>query len=132
MNEKVLATHPRGFLRTNQMQVFRCMRTEFLGERRGRINQTAAAERRQNTAHGVSRGLNRENEKAPEGRKKFALVAAAEGDFRVILRFTLHSGRGETMAHHHALMYVPANTGSTVGFHLANCSPRNERDIPCI
>ncbi len=132
MNEKFFATHLRGFSRANQMQVFRGMRTELLGERCGRINQTTAAERRQNAAHGVSRGLDRENEKAPEGRKKFTLVAAAEGDFPVILRFALHSGWGETISPRRALLYVPANTGSTVGFHPANFSPWNERELPCI
>jgi error-prone DNA polymerase len=36
-------------------------------------SKTSAAERRQNAAHGVSRGLDAENEKAPEGRKNIAL-----------------------------------------------------------
>jgi error-prone DNA polymerase len=35
--------------------------------------ETQAAERRQNAAHGVSRGLDAENEQAPEGRKNIAL-----------------------------------------------------------
>jgi error-prone DNA polymerase len=36
-------------------------------------SKTSAAERRQNAAHGVSRGLDAENEKAPEGRRNIAL-----------------------------------------------------------
>jgi hypothetical protein len=41
-------------------------------------------------------------------------------------------GESETMSPRRALLYVPANTGSTVGFHPANFSPWNERELPCI
>src|ERR1700722_324526 len=117
MNEKSFATDPRGSSRiAKPPPVIGC--------------ETSATKWRQNAAHGASRGLNRENEKAPEGRKKFTL--AAEGDFPIILRFAFHSGTGETMSHHPALPYVPANTGSTLGLHPANFSRRNERATPCI
>jgi hypothetical protein len=41
-------------------------------------------------------------------------------------------GTGETMSHRRALLYEPANTGSTLGLHPANFSRRNERATPCI
>jgi len=40
--------------------------------------------------------------------------------------------RGETMPHLRALMYVPANTGITLGFGPENFSPWNERELACI
>ena len=118
MNEKSFATDPRGFSRIEKTP-------PVIGY------ETPAAKRRQNTAHGVSRGLNRENEKAPEGRRNFTLTAA-EGVFPIVPRFRFLPGTGETMSHRRALLYVPANTGSTVGLHLANFSRRNERATPCI
>jgi hypothetical protein len=118
MNEKSFATDPRGFLRITKTP-------PVTGD------QSPAAKRRKNAAHGASRGLNRENEKAPEGRKNFTLTAVG-GDFPIILRFAFHSGTGETMSHRPALLYVPANTGSTLRLHPANFSRRNERAIPCI
>jgi hypothetical protein len=36
------------------------------------------------------------------------------------------------MSHRPALLYVPANTGPTLGLHPANFSRRNERATPCI
>jgi hypothetical protein len=117
MNEKLFATDPRGFSRITRTP-------PVIGD------ETPAAKRRKNAAHRVSRGLSPKHEKAPKGRKKFTLVA--EGRFPVILRFVLDSGKGETISKPRALPYVPANTGSTVGFHPANFSRRNERATPCI
>ena|ERR1700728_658028 len=58
----------------------------------------------------------------------------AEGRFHSHPTVLRHSGagRGETMHHLRALMYVPANTGITVGFGPENFSPWNERDLACI
>jgi len=43
------------------------------GYRSSVVSRGPAAERRQNAAHGASRGLDTENEEAPEGRRKIAL-----------------------------------------------------------
>lgn len=119
MNENCFATDPRGFSRITKTP-------PAIGY------ETPAAKRRKNAAHGVSRGLSPEHEKAPKGRKKFTLVTVAQSRFPVILRFVLDSGAGETISNRPALPYVPANTGSTVGFHPANFRRRNERATPCI
>ena len=131
MSEKFLAPDSRGFTPIPQVRIFKGMGTDLLEERPGRMKPAPAAKRRQNTAHGASRGLGHEHEKAPEGRKKFPL-AAAPGVFPIVVRFRFHSGTGETMSHRRALLYVPANTGSTLGLHPANFSRRNERATPCI
>ena len=39
---------------------------------------------------------------------------------------------GETMPRLGALMYVPADTGITLGFGPENFSPWNERELACI
>jgi len=119
MNEKSFATDPRGLTPIPQVWILKGMGTDFLAERPGRVKPAPAAKRWKSAAHGVSRGLN------------FTL-AAAEGVFPIIVRFRFHSGTGETMSHRRALLYVPANTGSTLGPHPANFSRRNERATPCI
>jgi hypothetical protein len=122
MNEKFVTTGARGFSRITQTPPV----TGY---------EIPAAKGRKNAAHGASRGSGFESEKAQEGRKKVTLAAADEGAFLVLLlflRFAFHSGKGETIPHPQALLYVAANTGSTVGLHPANFSRRNERATPCI
>ncbi len=69
---------------------------------------------------------------AAKRRKKFTRVAVAECLGPVLLRFVLDSGSGETISKSRALLYVPANTGLTVGFHPRHFIPWNERRTPCI
>jgi hypothetical protein len=126
MNEKFLATDPR-----ESSGITKAPLAIGYG--------IPAAERQKNPAHSASRGSDRENEQAPEGRKSFTreLVPVMAG----LAPFSPSScefsrkaaiGRGETISTPRALTYVPANTGSTVGFHPANFSPWNERELPCI
>ncbi len=126
MNEKSFATDPRGFSRITRT-------SPLMGY------ETLAAKRRKNAAHGASRGSDRENEQAPEGRKSVTreLIPVMAG----LAPFSPSScefsrkaaiGRGETISNPRAPTYVPANTGSPVGLNLANFSPWNERELPCI
>jgi hypothetical protein len=126
MNEKSFAADPRGFSRITKTPPI----IEY---------ETPAGKRRKNAAHGASRGYGPENEQAPEGRKNFtrglapwmAVAARSSSSSRESPR---QSGMqsGETISEPPALLYVPANTGSTLGLHPANFSRRNERATPCI
>ena len=149
MNEKLLATDSRGFSRITQRQVFRgCvrpefLRTEFLGERHSRINQTPAAKRRHALAPDVSSGYAIRNGTQPrrDGRSyalvspRSLLVTEVEGAIsQSSSNFPHHSelGHGETVSNHHSPLELPANTGFTVGRNPPNFSPWNERDTTCI
>jgi len=126
MNEKFFATDPRGFSRITKTPLI--IRYE-----------TPAAKRRKNTAHGASRGSDRENEQAPEGRKNIMRGIALR--MALAARFSSSSCEsprqagirsGETISKPRALPYMPANTGSTVGLDPLNFSRWNERAMPCI
>ena len=125
MNEKSFATDPLGFSKTPPVIAY----------------ETPAAKRRKNAAHGAScgYGYGPENEQAPEGRKNFTRVLALR--MALAARFSSSSCEsprqggirsGETISNPRALTDVPANTGSTLGFYLANFSRWNERATPCI
>src|ERR1700676_5774330 len=74
---------------------------------------------------------------APEG-VDFATTSAYPSEDRLPRCNTVFAGtysgigESETMSPRRALMYVPANTGPTLGFYLANFSRWNERATPCI
>jgi hypothetical protein len=114
MNEKSFATDPRGFSRITKTPPV----TRY---------EIPAAKRRKNAAHGASRGYG-----STRGLALRMAVAARFSSSSCESPCLAGIRSGETISKPRVLLYVPANTGSTVGLDPLNSRRWNERATPCI